>query len=71
VIDDVVEGFEDPVRQPVPTHELPYVLWLLSSGERGGNGRYPEFFGAVPSAQRNLGGDLVEMKLHGFAVAGR
>jgi hypothetical protein len=22
VIDDVVEGFEDPVRQPVLTHEL-------------------------------------------------
>ncbi len=26
VIDDVVEGFEDPVRQPVRTHELPDIF---------------------------------------------
>jgi hypothetical protein len=26
VIDDVVEGFEDAVRQPVLPHELPYVF---------------------------------------------
>ena len=36
--------------------------WLLSSGARGGNGR---------GAGGDLGGDLVEMKLHGFAVAPR
>jgi hypothetical protein len=38
VIDDIVEGFEDPVRQPVLTHELPDVFLVLSSGVRGGSG---------------------------------
>ena len=29
VIDDIVEGFEDSVRQPVLTHELPDIfLWV-------------------------------------------
>ena len=59
--------------------------WGLSSGERGGSGRSVmlpgEVFGAVPSGliedqngvsvRRDLGSDLVEMKLHGFGVAGR
>ena len=61
--------------------------WLLSSGERGGSGRSEmllgnlEVFGAMPAgliedengvgAGGDLGGDLVEMKLHGFGVAGR
>jgi hypothetical protein len=26
VVDDAVEGFEDPVREPVFAHELPYVF---------------------------------------------
>src|SRR6266704_6304138 len=38
VIDDVVEGFEDAVRQPVLAHELPDVFWSLSSAERAGSG---------------------------------
>ena len=61
--------------------------WLLSSGARGGNGRSEilggilELLGSVPAgliedengvgARGDLGGDLVKMKLHGFAVAGR
>ena len=32
VVDDVVEGFENPVGKPVLSHELP-----LSSGARGGS----------------------------------
>ena len=59
----------------------------LSSGERGGQRQErdvawsSEVFGAVPSgliedqngvrARRDLGSDLVEMKLHGLGVAGR
>ena len=59
----------------------------LSSGERGGSGRSVMLLGAlrslapVPSsliedqnsvcARRDLGSDLVEMKLHGFCIAGR
>jgi hypothetical protein len=58
--------------------------WLFSSGERGGIGNSEMFHGtfrsfSVPSGlikdddgvgtRADLGGDLVEMKLHGFAVA--
>src|ERR1700741_2137049 len=57
--------------------------WLFSSGERGGNGISEMLCGtfssfALPAgliedddgvgARADLGGDLVEMKLHGFAV---
>src|SRR6266536_1027577 len=61
--------------------------WPLSSGARGGSGiskivaRELESLGAVPPgliekhdrmrAWRNLGGDFVEMQLHGLAIAGR
>ena len=61
--------------------------WGLSSGERGGSGKSEMLLGtlsacgAMPSgliqeengvgAGGDLGGDLVEMKLHGFGVAGR
>src|SRR5215813_885176 len=60
--------------------------WLLSSGARGGSGRSEILAGilscfAPPAgliedengvrARFDLGGDLVEMKLHGFAVACR
>jgi hypothetical protein len=38
VIDDIVEGFEDTVREPVLSHELPDFSWPLSSGARGGSG---------------------------------
>jgi len=36
-VDDVVEGFEDPVREPIVAHELPDVSCGLSSGHLAGN----------------------------------
>ena len=61
--------------------------WELSSGARGGNGKSdrllgnPKLLSAVPAgliedkdcvcAGGDFGGDLVEMKLHGFGVAER
>jgi len=39
VIDDIVEGFEGPVREPVLSHELCQIFSCgLSSGARGGSG---------------------------------
>ncbi|VWX49309.1 hypothetical protein NOVOSPHI9U_200024 [Novosphingobium sp. 9U] len=38
VVDDVVVGFEDAVRQPVFAHELPHVLDRVSSRHLGGSG---------------------------------
>lgn len=39
VVDDVVVGFEDAVRQPVIAHQLPDVFdWIESLGQRGGSG---------------------------------
>jgi hypothetical protein len=32
VVDDVVEGFEDAVRQPVCSHELPDIFLRIESG---------------------------------------
>ena len=37
VVDDVVEGFENSIRQPVLPHELPDIFLGLSSGARGGS----------------------------------
>ena len=87
VVDDVVEGFEDTVGQPVCPHELPDVfLWIeLGRAWRQRQERdvswSPEVLGAVPSgliedqysvcAGGDFGGDLIEMKLHGLCVAGR
>jgi len=36
VIDDVVEGFEDPVREPIFAHELPDVFLRVQFGTLGG-----------------------------------
>jgi len=87
VIDDVVEGFEDAVRQPVVSHELPDILLAveLRCTRRQLQKRYVagnlEFLGAVPagliededgvSACGNCCSDLIEMKLHGFGIAER
>src|SRR4051795_3995226 len=87
VVDDVVEGFEDAVRQPVCTHELPDVfltveLWCARRQRQERDvGWSLEVFGAVPPglienenrmcAGGDFGCDLVEMKLHGFGVARR
>ena len=87
MIDDIVEGFEDPVREPVLSHKLPDVFLAV---EFGGARRQRhernivrdlENLAAMPAGlieEHNrvrtwgdLGCDFVEMELHGFAVAGR
>src|SRR6266700_6838064 len=86
-VDDVVEGFADAVRKPVLAHELPDIFLAVELGcarwqrQERDVARNPEIFRAVPAgliedengvrAGGDLRGDLVEMKLHGFAVAGR
>jgi hypothetical protein len=55
VVDDIVEGFEDAVRQPVLPHELPDVFLAveLRCARRQRQERYVggnlEVFGAVPT----------------------
>ncbi len=87
VINDIVEGLEDSVRQPVLSHELPDILLAveLRCTRRQLQERYVagnlEFLGTVPagliededgvSACGNSCSDLIEMKLHGFSVAER
>ena len=59
VVDDVIVGFEDAVRQPVVTHELPDVLdrpfdrlrRALSSGHLGGSGKRVMLDGTTSSAE--------------------
>src|SRR6266699_1733791 len=86
VIDDVVEGFEDAVRQPVLAHGLPDIFLAVELGrarrqrQERDVARHLEVLGAVPAGlieddnrvgtRGDLGADLVEMKLHGFGVAG-
>jgi hypothetical protein len=85
VIDDVVEGFEDTVRQSVLSHELPDILLAVELRCARRQERYVagdfEFLGTVPTGLiedenrvRTCGyscSDLVEMKLHGFGIAER
>src|SRR6266567_7665540 len=79
VIDDVVEGFEDAVRQPVLAHELPDIFLAVELGrarrqrQERDVARHLEVLGAVPAGlieddnrvgtRGDLGADLVEMKL--------
>src|SRR5262249_31860772 len=87
VIDDVVEGFENSVRQPVLPHELPDIFLAVEFGcawrelqERDVVWNL-EGLGAMPpglieeensvSARSDFGCDLIEVKLHSFGVAGR
>ena len=87
MIDDIVEGFEDPVREPVLSHELPDVFLAVEFGcarwqrhERN-IARDLENLAAMPAGLieeydrvrtwGDFGCDFVEMELHGFAVAGR
>ena len=73
-----LKRFEDAVRQPVLTHELPDVFLAVELGAcRGDNGRSEMLLGTRRSfcamsagliengvaAGGDLGGDLVEMKL--------
>ncbi len=85
--DDVVEGFEDTVRQPVLSHELPDIFLAieLRCTRRQLQERYLagnlKFLGAVPAGliedKDRVGAcgyscsDLIDMKLHGFGVAER
>src|SRR5262245_9931120 len=87
VVDDIVEGFENPIGQPILTHELPDVFLTVEFGcarrqrhERDVVGNH-EGFSAMPAGlikQQNgvrpwddVGRDREEMGLHGFTVAGR
>ena len=85
VVDDVVVGFEDAVRQPVVTHELPDVLDPVQLGasrrqrQQRYIGRNDQFGRTVPSglikddhgvgARRDVEGDLFKMHAHRLAVA--
>src|SRR6516165_2992105 len=87
VIYDVVEGFENSVRQPVLPNELPDIFLAVEFRcawrklqERDVVWNL-EGLGAMPpglieednsvSARRDFGCDLIEVKLHSFGVAGR
>ena len=87
VVDDVVEGFENPVGKPVLSHELPDVFLAVEfwCARRQWHQRHVawdlQHFRAMPTGlieqddrvgtRGDLGCDLVEMELHGFAVASR
>ena len=85
--DDIVVGLEDPVGEPVVAHELPYVLDRVQLGRSGRERQEGDVFGdlqlvgGVPSGLieddeavgpgADLRRDLLEMPLHGLAVASR
>ena len=85
VVDDVVIGFEDAVREPVIAHELPDILDRVELGasrrqrQQGDVGRHDQFGRTVPSGLikdddsmgtgRHVEGDLFEMHAHRLAVA--
>jgi len=87
VIDDVVVGFEDAVRQPVVAHELPDVFDRVEFGtprrkrHQGDIGRHDEVGGAMPSslienddgmsAGCDMEGDFLEMHVHCCGIAAR
>jgi len=85
VVDDIVVGLEDAVREPVITHKLPDVLdWIELGASRrqrqeGDVRRHDQFGRTVPSglieddhsvgARRDVEGDLFKMHTHRLAVA--
>jgi len=85
VVDDIVVGSEDPVRQPVVAHELPDVLDRVQLGasgrqrHQGDVGRDDQFGRAMPSSlikqedgvcsRRDVEGDLLKVHAHRLAVA--
>ena len=87
MVDDVVEGLEDPVREPVFAHELPDVflrVQLRAFGRQRDQrdvGRDDQATRKMPSglidqdsgvrARRDLRGDLGQVKVHRFGVASR
>ena len=85
VVDDVVVGFEDPVREPVIAHELPDVLDGIELGAARRQrhecdvGRHHQRSRAVPPgliededsvrARGDVAGYLLQVQAHGLAVA--
>ena len=85
VVDDVIVGFEDAVRQPVVTHELPDILDRVELGasrwqrQEGDVGRDDQLGRTVPSGLikdddgmgtgRHVESDLFQMHAHRLAVA--
>ena len=87
MIDNIVEGFEDPVREAGLAHELPHIFLAVEFGgaqrqrhERD-IARDLKNLVAMPAGlieehdrvrtRGDLGCVFVEMELHDFAVAGR
>src|SRR5947209_20293058 len=86
VIDDVVEGFEDAVRQPVLADELPDIFLAVKLGrarrqrQERDVARHLEVLGAVPAGlieddsrcgtRDVLGADVDEKHPRGFGVLG-
>jgi hypothetical protein len=85
VVEDIVVGFEDPVREPVVPHELPDVFdrvelgTLLWEREQGYIGGHSERAGAMPSrlieeqdrvrTRCNGGGDFGQVQGHPLGIA--
>lgn len=85
MVDDVVVGFEDPIREPVVAHKLPDVLNRVELGtsrrqrQEGDIGRDDQLGRTVPSclikddygvrARRDMEGDLFEVHAHRLGVA--
>src|SRR5262249_7947422 len=87
MVDEIVVGFEDAVREPVVAHELQDVCDRVELGafwrqrKDGGVGRPDEASRQVPASLidqedgmgsgRDRFGDLCKMQVHRLAVAGR
>ena len=87
VVEDVLVGFEDAVRQPVFSHELPDVLLWVEFRAFGGKrdngdvGRRRQRARKMPTrlideqrrvrARRNVLGDFGQVQVHGLRVAAR
>jgi hypothetical protein len=86
-VDDVVEGFEDSVREPVVAHELPDVFLRVQlrafcrQWDERAVGRNDQAAGEMPAglideqrgvrARCDLGGDFGQVQVHGFGVTPR
>jgi hypothetical protein len=87
VVDEIVVGFEDAVREPVVAHELPDIFHRVELGgfrrqrDNGDVVRHDQADRHVPAslidqeygvgAGRNILGDLREVQVHRLGVAGR
>jgi hypothetical protein len=87
MVDDVSVGFEDPIGEPVFSHELPDVFLRVQFGTFGGHRDERDVGGEIQPARkmpsglinedggvcvrRDLRGDLGEMPIHRLGVATR